>query len=210
MFEKTLKKSVKIADKVLEGILDSKDLIDINNKYFPQNEDRKLPQKRAVRHMNKPKRLNMIEASIDEKFRSCAVLQKSTDISDGIVILNQARVEKLYEKLSGFAVSSVGCKDLCKEDLYEVFNAFVSTTPNSEVLRFPSILKSLKYFREEYIDSEDQDLKSLAKLSHKLYLYWRSAAYAEYFEEAKERYMGTDQCEEDSSDEPKRKKTSAN
>ena len=120
------------------------------------------------------------------------------------------RAEKLYDMLSGFVVSNVGYEGLCKEDIYEVFNSFVNTTPTSEVLKFPFILKSLKYFREEYIDSNDEDLKSLAKLAHKLYLYWRNVAYTEYLEESKERYIDTDQSGEDSNEDPKKKKPSTN
>lgn len=97
--------------------------------------------------------------------------------------------------MNGFVVAKVAYENLSKEDLFEVFETFVNMHPSSDILNYPFILKSLKYFREEFIDSDDENLMSYAKLAHKLYLYWRSIAYTEYLTEAKEKYLDANPSE---------------
>lgn len=51
--------------------------------------------------------------------------------------------------------------------------------PNRSLLSACCILKSIKKFKDEFIDSNDPSLKSLAKLCHKLYLHWKRRVMSE-------------------------------
>jgi hypothetical protein len=82
--------------------------------------------------------------------------------------------------------------------LCEIFEEFVNYCPDSDILKYPFVLKSLKYFRDEFINSGDKQLVSLAKLANKLYLYWRKIAYTEYLEKSREKFLDSNQSDEDS------------
>jgi hypothetical protein len=148
--------------------------------------------------VNKISRLKTIDKYLDDKLKSNDVLQETCDITSNLVIFTQIRVEKCQKKLCGFVALNIAYENITKEDLYEVFEDLVGFQPDADILKYPFILKSLKHFREEFIDSDDYHLKSFAKLAHKLYLYWRSIAYTEYLENHREKYLENKQSDEDS------------
>jgi hypothetical protein len=70
-------------------------------------------------------------------------------------------------------------EEVTKNDVLEIFEKFVDYEPHEEILNHPHVLKALKYFYKEFVNSEDYQLVLLAKIANRLYLHWRHEAFKE-------------------------------
>lgn len=91
-----------------------------------------------------------------------------------LVIFIQHKVAKLQKILSGYtAVNSYkhNIDKLTVHKMFEHFSYLLNVEPNLSIVDSCDVLKSLKYFKDKFIDSEDRILSELAKLAHKVYLF---------------------------------------
>ncbi|CAG9326716.1 unnamed protein product [Blepharisma stoltei] len=115
--------------------------------------------------------LKSIEKSLDLKISENNFDSKDDNLSS---LLN--KIMKIEKVISGFLyLNSHATKNesMTAQNLYIYFQMLLEIEPTLSLLKSCDILKSVKLFKEEFIDNSDPSLRNLAKLGHKLYLYWK-------------------------------------
>ncbi|CAG9322117.1 unnamed protein product [Blepharisma stoltei] len=168
--KKFLKKSIEAANDILNGKISISELPKINE-YINKS---LFPPKINLNEIKKKsyvKELKDIEESLDSKETKNNRCLKLTEIP---YTLN--KVMKLQKILTGYTSANTSKMNIDKmtlHNLYEHFSYLLNSDPTSSALNSSEILKAIKHFHEEFIDNDDHILSELAKLAHKLYLFWK-------------------------------------
>jgi len=132
------------------------------------------PKKKPLQKATKKKDTELVSHVKEiDKTLDAKIGQRISCLSTCEVPKTLSHVSRLQKTLASYIHHTSSKQSISIEALYNSFNQLVEIDPESSVIESSKILKVLKIFKEEFIDSKDGNLRSLAKLSHKLYLFWK-------------------------------------
>lgn len=169
----------------------------INLTYFAKESKEDLPKKRQSKEGEKKSRISNLEKKIDNLMKNGNFLPEETAFESNSVRTIKTKVKKIEKKILGFIRREVCLDNISKDDLLEAFEKLSEYEPHEDILKNTFVLKTVKYFSNEFCESQDYQLALLGKLANRLYLYWRNIAFMECLEDIKKNYK---ECKEISSD----------
>jgi len=170
----------------------------INLTYFSKEPKEDLPKKRQSKEVEKKSRISNLEKKIDQMVKNGNFLPEETAFESNSVRNIKTKVKKIEKKILGFIRREVCLENISKEDLLDAFEKLSEYEPHEEILKNTFVLKTIKYFSNEFGESQDYQLALLAKLANRLYLYWRNIAFMECLEDIKKSYNDYKEISSDS------------
>jgi hypothetical protein len=79
----------------------------------------------------------------------------------------------IYGFIRHFAPQDIKPEKLTIDNLYECIKELIQLDISPQQLESSKLMRLVKLFKEEFIDSKNLMLQNLAKTAHKLYLYWK-------------------------------------
>lgn len=96
-------------------------------------------------------------------------LQSQVGIKSSII----SSQKLIYGFIHHFAPQKIKPEKLKIENLYECIKELIQLDISPQHLESSKLMRLVKLFKEEFIDSKNLELQNLAKIAHKLYLYWK-------------------------------------
>lgn len=116
------------------------------------------------------------------------LLPEELNIETNLVSATQSSIKKNKKILLGFIKKETCLDNISNADLLDAFEKLLEYDPHKEILKNTFVVKALKYFAKEFLNSQDYRLALLGKLADQMYLYWKNAALKECLKDIKENY----------------------